>query len=165
MNEDSTIKNNDPQPTAVSSKSKNWIFNGIIGVLGLLTVYFLISVIIRLFAGSPDPAKLNASKVDHKLVIQVEVLNGNGVPKVTDELIAYIRNQGFDVVEKGNYNSFNVENSSIIDRVGDQAAAKKLAEILNISESKIVTQISYEYYTDLTLVLGKDYKNLSAFQK
>lgn len=165
MAEDTPSNQSENRPSASSSSRKNWIFNGVIIFLGLLTIYFLVSAFIRIFNSPPDPSELSASKVDHKLVIQIEVLNGNGIPKVTDQLISYLRSQGFDVVEKGNYNSFNVENSSIIDRVGDLSAARKLAETLNIDDSKIVTQISYEYYADLTLVLGKDYKNLSAFRK
>jgi len=165
MAEEIPSSQSEKQSPTTSSSRKNWIFNGVIIFLGLLTVYFLVSAFIRIFNSPPDPSKLSASKVDHKLVIQIEVLNGNGIPKVTDQLISYLRTQGFDVVEKGNYNSFNVENSSIIDRVGDLSAARKLAEILNIDDSKIITQISYEYYADLTLVLGKDYKNLSAFRK
>lgn len=165
MAEEIQSSQSENQPPTSSSSRKNWIFNGVIIFLGLLTIYFLVSAFIRIFNSPPDPSKLSASKVDRKLVIQIEVLNGNGIPKVTDQLISYLRTQGFDVVEKGNYNSFNVENSSIIDRVGDLSAARKLAEILNIDDSKIITQISYEYYADLTLVLGKDYKNLSAFRK
>lgn len=152
------------QPKPISSR-KNLVINGVLAALGLLVLYFLVSLAVRVFNPPPDPSELTGGKINNKLVIQVEVLNGNGIPKITDQLIAYLRTQGFDVVEKGNYNSFNVENSSVIDRVGNRAAAQKLAQVLNIDEGKIQTMVSYEYYADLTLVLGKDYKNLTPFNR
>lgn len=147
------------------SGTKNIIINGVLVLLGLIVLYFLVSLTVRIFNPPPDPSELSGGKINNKLIIQVEVLNGNGVPKITDQMITYLRSQGFDVVEKGNYNSFNVENSAVIDRIGNRAAAQKLAQVLNIDESKIQTMVSYEYYADLTLVLGKDFKNLTPFNK
>ena len=148
-----------------TSSTKNIIINGVLVLLGLIVLYFLVSLTVRIFNPPPDPSELTGGKVNNKLIIQVEVLNGNGVPKITDQMITYLRSQGFDVVEKGNYNSFNVENSAVIDRIGNHTAALKLAQVLNIDESKIQTMVSYEYYADLTLVLGKDFKNLTPFNK
>lgn len=158
-------ENTTPIPPNKKIFGKNIVLNTLLVLLGLLVVYFLISIIVRIFNPPASPSILTGDKVNTHLIIQVEVLNGNGVPKITDQVIAYLRSKGFDVVEKGNYNSFNVENSSVIDRTGNHEAALKLAKVLNIDESKVQTLISYEYYTDLTLVIGKDFKNLSVFQK
>ncbi|MCK6601850.1 MAG: LytR C-terminal domain-containing protein [Bacteroidetes bacterium] len=154
-----------PKPDFFPEPKKPWIVNATLGLAILLCLFFVVSLIIRFSNPPSDPSRLDPEKIDPKLVIQVQVLNGNGVPKITDQIISYLRQQGFDVVEKGNYSSFNAEHSVVLDRVGDKAAANKLAEVLGIIPARVLSQISYEYYADLTLVIGKDFKNLTPFSK
>ncbi|NUQ81216.1 MAG: LytR C-terminal domain-containing protein [Bacteroidetes bacterium] len=137
----------------------------IIGVLGSLSLIFIIMLIVNFSTQPPQPSDLDPEKIDPKLVIQIQVLNGNGVPKVTDQVVAFLRQQGFDVIDKGNYSSFNVAESVVIDRIGDKAAAKKLADGLGLPAARILTQVSWEYYADLTVVIGKDFKSLTPFNK
>ena len=56
--------------------------------------------------------------------IQLEVLNGCGVSGVADKFSEILREEGFDVVNIGNYRSFNVENSLLISRSGDDEKAE-----------------------------------------
>jgi hypothetical protein len=97
-------------------------------------------------------------------VIQVDVLNGCGVSGIAIKFTEYLRARGFDVLEMGNYKSFEVEVSIVIDRVGNQMNAKKVAYALGISEKNIVQQISNDSYLDCSIVIGKDYKTLKPMQ-
>lgn len=157
------------EPETSPSDLQNWYHgkNALIVNIGLaiIVLFFLIAVIVRWVNSPPDVENIRADQVDNKLVIQVEVLNGNGIPNILEPAITHLRQSGFDVVEKGNYHSFNVEKSVVIDRIGHQKAAQKLAESLGLTHEQILTQISNEYYTDMTVVLGRDFRNLTPFKK
>ena len=96
-------------------------------------------------------------------IIQVEVLNGSGVSGLTDKGVDYLRKNKFDVVSKGNYESFDVLETMIIDRTGNMANAEAVAKALGVT-SKIVQQINSNYLLDVTVVIGKDYFNFEAFK-
>ena len=90
----------------------------------------------------------------------MEVLNGCGVNGVADNFTDYLRAANFDVVNIGNYRSFEVDFSLVIDRTGNIKNAFEIASKLGIEKNNIIQQINKEYFLDVTLVIGKDYKRL-----
>ena len=92
------------------------------------------------------------------------MLNGCGVSGTGQKMTTFVRGLGYDVVEMGNYKSFNVEESLVIDRSGKIEIAKKLAEQLGIAEKNVVQQISPEYFVTASIVIGKDFQNLPAWK-
>ena len=96
-------------------------------------------------------------------IIQVSVKNGCGVSGLAGELTQYLRKHGFDVVEVGDYTSFNQEYSFIYDRIGDLESARKLAEAVGLPEDRVIQEIDEEEYLDATIVIGKDYSTLTPF--
>ena len=96
-------------------------------------------------------------------IIQVSVQNGCGVSGLAGELTQYLRKHGFDVVEVGDYTSFNQEYSFIYDRIGDLESARKLAAAVGLPEDRVIQEIDTEEYLDATLVIGKDYATLTPF--
>jgi hypothetical protein len=105
-----------------------------------------------------------ANALDQDKVIQVDVLNGCGVSGIAVKFTEFLRARGFDVLEMGNYKSFEVELSMVIDRVGNRKNAKKVASALGIDEKNIIEQISNDSYLDCSIVIGKDYKSLKPMQ-
>lgn len=103
-------------------------------------------------------ARIDTTKASK--IIQVEVLNGSGIPKIADSVTQYLRNEGFDVVQTGNYINFDVENSFIIDRTGNKANALKLASVYDINEKFIVQQRNSDYLLDVSFIIGKDYNKI-----
>jgi hypothetical protein len=98
-------------------------------------------------------------------IIQMNVLNGCGVNGVADRFTDYLRLHHFDVVELGNYMikgkvNYNVDETFVIDRIGNLANAEKVAEVLGIEKVKVIQQINDDYFLDVSLVIGKDYFNL-----
>jgi hypothetical protein len=93
-------------------------------------------------------------------IIQVEVLNGCGVDGVAAKFTDYLRRNSFDVVQVGNYTSSNIDETMVIDRIGNRANAEKLAEVLGIEKRNIIQQLNKDYFLDATLVIGKDYNKL-----
>jgi hypothetical protein len=48
----------------------------------------------------------------------------------------------------------------VIDRTGDMENARKVAYALGIGKEHIIQQINQDYYVDVSVVIGKDYKSL-----
>jgi len=92
--------------------------------------------------------------------IQVEVLNGCGVTGVADRLTEYLREKKVDVVNLGNYRSFEIENSIIISRNEKMKRAEQIALLVGLDENNIIQQTNPDYLLDVTFILGKDYRNL-----
>ncbi|MFC1724688.1 LytR C-terminal domain-containing protein [candidate division KSB1 bacterium] len=103
-------------------------------------------------------------------VLQINLLNGCGVPGIAKRIADFMREDGIDAVKTDNYREndvirFNVQNSFIIDRVGNTANARKIADALGIDHSNIRTEISPDLMVDATVVLGQDYRNLKYFSQ
>lgn len=150
-------------PSTERKKSyHNISLNVIIVVLSLLIVYMGYSIYAKLSKkeAEVDLAGKNNTRSE---IIQVEVLNGSGVSGLTDKGVDYLRKNKFDVVSKGNYESFDVLETMIIDRTGNMANAEAVAKAFGVT-SKIVQQINSNYLLDVTVVIGKDYFNFEAFK-
>ena len=131
-------------------------------VLALSAVYLLYSILDKsgiIHFSDTEPVKPE----NVQQLIQVEVLNGCGVAGVGDGLSDVLRAKGIDVVKTGNYRSFDIDNTFIIDRMGKVETANRVADSLNLDKKFIITEINKSYFLDLTIVIGKDFKNY--FQK
>ena len=142
---------------------KNLFYNISIIILVLINIYLgysLTKIIISKYGGDNDLSKqLNNSK------IKVEVLNGCGISGVAEKLTDYLRTSGFDVVNLGNYRSFQVENSIVIARNEKIQNAQKVALVSGLSTGSVIQQMNPEYLLDVTFILGKDFNKLIPLQK
>lgn len=128
---------------------------------------FILSILI-LFLGYSLLSKLNVfgenSEIDklvkHKKNMQIEVLNGCGVDGIADMFTDSLRKKNFDVVNTGNYRTFKIDNSIVIDRTGNIINAEYLAEVIGIDKKQVIEQKNKNYFLDVTLIIGKDYKQL-----
>ena len=93
-------------------------------------------------------------------VIQIDVLNGCGAPGAATAFTSYLRARGYDVVEQRNYRTFDVNESMVIDRTGERKNAERVAYALGIKNENIVQQINPDYFVDVSVLIGRDYKSL-----
>lgn len=93
-------------------------------------------------------------------VIQVEVLNGCGVQGVAASFTNQLRGLGFDVVQSGNFETFDLQESFVIDRNGNKQNARRVALALGINPRNIITEVSPYFYLDATVVIGADFEQL-----
>jgi len=145
-----------------SEKNTNLFFITASVILAVFAVFLLFSVLNKTGIINTDDNKTIKPQNVQQL-IQVEVLNGCGVTGVGDGLTDILRAKGIDVVKTGNYHSFDIENTFIIDRLGKTETANRVADSLNLDKKFIITEKNKRYFLDLTIVIGKDYKNY--FQK
>jgi hypothetical protein len=144
-----------------SDQTKNLILNSVIGFLSILLLILIIALVTRLVyprivseRAVEDPALISD-------VIQMEVLNGAGVSGLATRFTSSLRTFGFDVVETGNFDHFNVPNTLIISRNGQMDNARRVAQALGIHEQYILREEAPEFYLDITLVIGADYEKLN----
>jgi hypothetical protein len=143
---------------------KNLILNISILILILINTvlaYKTFEATSQKFENSEDDLLIDSTKAR----IQVEVLNGCGVSGIADKLTDYLRVNHIDVVNLGNYRSFEIENSIIISRNEKIKNAEKLAALVGLDESSIIQQTNSDYLLDVTFILGKDYRNLIPLKK
>ena len=146
-----------------SSPSRKLILNIL---LGAVTVFFLYQVYALSFppGGTVDTQKTKEVSTLEKDIVQVNVLNGCGTGGVGQRMTSYLRSAGYDVVEMGNYKTFDVKQSIVIDRSGNTEVAKRIAAVLGIDAKNVVQQLSSEYFVTASVVIGKDFKNLRAWK-
>lgn len=143
-------------------KNSNLFFIIASVILAVFAVFLIYSILektgIIIFDNTETAKPQNVQQL-----IQVEVLNGCGIAGVGDALTDVLRAKGIDVVKTGNFRSFDVDNTFIIDRLGKIETANRVADSLNLDKRFIITEKNKSYFLDLTIVIGKDYKNY--FQK
>jgi len=149
-------KLNIPQTTA------NISLNIIIALLSVIIIYMSYSIFSKI--DRKRQLDIQNGKNAGASVIQVEVLNGCGVSGVADQFTNYLRLHHFDVVQMGNYISFDVEKSIVIDRTGNMANAYKVADTLGVSRKNVIQQKNNNYFLDVSFIIGKDFNSLKPYQ-
>lgn len=141
----------------------NWLMNVALLALGLVVLVLVYGLVTRSFTPRTDPVReANPANLVGD-ILQVEVRNGCGVSGLAAEMTRFLRNQGFDVVEVGDHTVFDLEQSVVVDRVGDLEAAKKVAASIGLPEDRVKQDISQDYYLDASVIIGKDYETLTPF--
>jgi hypothetical protein len=87
--------------------------------------------------------------------LRVEVLNGAGIGGLARLATRELRAQNFDVVFFGNAGGEPRDSSVVIDRVGHEEHAWKVARALGIGS--VSTQPDTLLYLEATVILGKDW--------
>jgi hypothetical protein len=144
-----------------SDQTNNLILNAVIGFLSVLLLILLFALGTRLLyprivneRAVQDPALIST-------VIQMEVLNGVGIPGLANQFTGTLRNFGFDVVETGNFDHFEVPNTLVISRNGQIENARRVARAIGVQDQFILREESPEYYLDVTLIIGSDFEKLN----
>ncbi|MFI5251821.1 MAG: LytR C-terminal domain-containing protein [Bacteroidota bacterium] len=164
-----TSRNSSPEPvqaskTAASRGKLLWTLNGLIFLLLMVTGIFSYKYFIH-----PDepaapvpvvPVKSEQQPKKPLRVVQLDVLNGCGAKGIGSKITTYLRGSGFDVVEMKNYKTFHVNQTMVVDRVGNLETAKQVARALGIDDKNIIQQINPDYYVDVSVIIGKDYTDL-----
>lgn len=147
--------------TSNNKESNSFVLNAAIGFLSLLLVLLVFGLFTRLVY--PRIENQRAER-DSKLIgkiIQLEVLNGCGVPGLANTFTSTLRKNGFDVVETGNFENFDMTETVVIARTNDAKNAQRVADALGIASENVFIEASEDFYLDATVVIGSDYKSLT----
>ena len=107
--------------------------------------------------------QVNKEQQQESMSIVVRILNGNGVSGVAYKLREYLLNQGFDVSETTNADHFNYEKTIVYLHTSNYSMSNKVSEKLGIDNNPVLDDRAPDYPCDVTIVMGKDYKQLPPF--
>ena len=96
-------------------------------------------------------------------IIQIEVLNGCGDKGVADLYANYLRNNNYDVIDYKNAQNFDYNASKIIVH-NNNLAVENVAELFQIDSKNVDYLFNENIFYDMTLIVGKDYKQLESFE-
>jgi len=145
----------------MSDSSTDRRLNLLIWSTGTLLAILLVFLIFRVVVPRIEPDRDSDGNVLISDVIQVQVLNGAGRAGLANRFTSALRKNGFDVVETGNFESFEIPNTYVIDRLGNLENARRVARALNLGEDRIVREVSEGFFLDATVVIGLDYDSLN----
>jgi len=148
----------------VKTSINNFALNILIFLLLTIIIYLTYSVFIKLNKNEVTEVELR-DYGKHAEIIQVEVLNGCGVSGTADRFTDYLRENNVDVVKTGNYIQFDMDETIVIDRIGNKANSNYIAELLNVKLGNSITQINNDYFVDVTVIIGRDYFKQTPIKK
>ena len=96
--------------------------------------------------------------------IEVEVLNGCGVPYLAAQTTDYLRSKHFDVVFSGNARNQQYQHTMILQRNEKIESLKKITDSFGVEldDSKHVIILPNESLClDVTVILGEDYRKFA----
>ncbi|RMD90278.1 MAG: LytR family transcriptional regulator [Calditrichaeota bacterium] len=155
-----------PRKTKKSPRSfKERILSIAIVGLVLINLTLIVSIFSDiLFSSREIPASMNEEPQSTDEVITVEVLNACGVQGLANEIAQYLRHKNFDVMSVGNYKSFDLDKTLVLDRESVRRKyAKKVAKALGVNDRQVVEQIDSSLQLKVTVIIGKDYRNLKVY--
>ncbi len=136
-----------------------WLLNILIVILAVFVVYFSYAFISRQIpTESKEPPSL-VIDTTHQ-VIQIEILNGCGIKGTASKFRLFLMSHGFDVVDVRNYKSFDIQETLVIDRIGNLSNADGVAKSLGVSKKNVIQQINPDYFVAVSVIIGKDYNQL-----
>ena len=97
-------------------------------------------------------------------IIQIEVLNGCGEKGVADLYANFLRKNNYDVIDYKNADNFNYNSSKIIVH-NNNLAVENVADLFDIESKNVDYLFNETIFYDMTLIVGKDYKQLESFDK
>ncbi|SMO60940.1 LytR C-terminal domain-containing protein [Fodinibius sediminis] len=147
--------------TSSNKESNSFALNAAIGFLSLLLVLLLFGLFTRLVYPRIENQRTEENSKLIGKIIQLEVLNGCGVPGLANTFTSALRKNGFDVVETGNFKNFDMTETVVIARTRDPKNAQRVADALGIDPENVFIEASEDFYLDATVVIGSDYKSLT----
>jgi hypothetical protein len=108
-------------------------------------------------SGDDSPAGNTAAptSIDEEKRGRIDVRNATTRAGLAADVTDRLRDAGFDVVHYGNAEN-GPDSSAVIDRVGDPAVARAVADALGIE--RILTEVDSSLYLDATVILGVDFE-------
>ncbi len=150
-------ENQPDKPTSIESL----FLNAAIGFLSILLIVLLVALSTRIIYPRIFNQRVEAKSQLISEIIQIEVLNGCGIAGIANAYTGVLRSNGFDVVETGNFDHFNLEETIVISRSGVLDNAKRVASALGVKEINVIREESPDYFLDVTVVIGHDYEQLN----
>ena len=147
-------------------------------LLSITSVAFVASVVNRHLRGGMTirdfrqeaPLALTVAAHDNSLLrdIEVEVLNGCGINGLAQQFTDYLRDKHLDVIRTEDADNFHYDKTIVILRRDEFEKVAQVAKLLDISPRdsiRVFVDPDGSLLTDVTIVIGSDYLNISPVQR
>ena len=147
-------------------------------LLSITSVAFVASVVNRHMRGGMTiqdfrqeaPPTLTVAAYDNSLLrdIEVEVLNGCGINGLAQQFTDYLRDKHLDVIRTEDADNFHYDKTIVILRRDEFKKVAQVAKLLDISPRdsiRVFVDPDGSLLTDVTIVIGSDYLNISPVQR
>ncbi len=147
-------------------------------LLSITSVAFVVSVVNRHLRGGMTiqdfrqeaPLALTVAAHDNSLLrdIEVEVLNGCGINGLAQQFTDYLRDKHLDVIRTEDADNFHYDKTIVILRRDEFEKVAQVAKLLDISPRdsiRVFVDPDGSLLTDVTIVIGSDYLNISPVQR
>lgn len=151
----------DNDPNQSGSSFDNLFLNAVIGFLSVLLIILFVALTTRIIYPRIQNQRAEDQSQLISDIIQIEVLNGCGISGIANSFTGVLRANGFDVVETGNFDHFDLSETIVISRSGVVDNAKRVADALGVKQINVLREESPDYYLDVTVVIGHDYEKLN----
>lgn len=141
----------------VTGRIGNLGLNAAILILGLVMALLGWSLIGGSFGDKDDNGRHD--------IVQLDVRNGCGTSGLAARMADWLRDEGVDVLEAGDWTRFDVAQTFVLDRIGDPAPALDVLSLLELDPERIRVDVRPDYYLDATLVIGCDFESLPPFRE
>lgn len=154
----------------IKEKYTSFFLSTVIILLVFVNLVFIASVLIKSLMADQAPATVSRPQVqravtpERERLLKVEVLNGCGISGIANGLTDYLRKRDVDVVYFGNFESFSISETLVIDRRDyGLKNARTIGNIIGVKDDRMFPQLSPERQLDVTIIIGKNYNKLKAF--
>ncbi|MDA0874991.1 MAG: LytR C-terminal domain-containing protein [Bacteroidetes bacterium] len=146
----------------MGSRSGNLLLN-----LALVAVLAIAAILVYSFSQRVTSPRPDARRLENPGgllgdFIQVEVRNSTGIDGLASEMSQYLSDLGFDVVEVGNF-STPVQETVILDRVGNPDVAEQVALALGVDSTRVREERQPTWFLDASIVIGNDFRKIKPF--
>lgn len=97
--------------------------------------------------------------------IEIEVLNGCGVPGMAGKFTDYLRSHGYDVVRFTNAQRYDYPRTLVVNRSTEFTRARLVAQSLGVEPNAVENMPDPSLQLDVTVVLGLDVATLSSYRE
>lgn len=114
-------------------------------------------------AGSVESEGLKSDITEDR--IEIEVLNGCGIPGMAGKFTDYLRSHGYDVVRFTNAQRYDYPRTLVVNRSTDFTRARIVAQSLGVEPNAVENMPDPALQLDVTVVLGLDYSTLTSYRE
>lgn len=158
-----SIQENSNQKNTPNKKGTIYFFYFTAGILVLIILFLGFQLYSHFYNKNENNLEVNSPQADK--LIQVEILNACGTAGAAEIFTNYLRSDSIDVIQTGNYITFELDNTLVIDRTGNFENAKQIASLLGVTSENTIQQLNKEYFLHVSILIGKDFRNLSFIKK
>ncbi|MCK9280992.1 MAG: LytR C-terminal domain-containing protein [Melioribacteraceae bacterium] len=141
----------------LKSSTLNMLMNIAIFILVVVIIFLSYSIYLKVFSITPEEIAETRDS-ERSEIIQVEVLNGCGIPGAATRFAEYLRANKFDVVSATN--DKEIDETLVIARTQNMENAYAVAEVLGVKKSNVNQILNDDYFLDVSIIIGRDYYTL-----